>query len=281
MKIDLKCAAKILGTLEFSSDSRELTVTRTAEGLAFCFPAEANFPSFDEREPCGYLTDVRLTVFQYGVQVGAGADPGFHWGVGERKFKVSVAISAGVLAFIEEARNGRSLAFKFHVDAKTGVVQKGSSPGLLSMPNIISADIDVEFDRDRWIDLLRTTGWGESIITEISLPTAPTEPPWNEVWKTLRLARDALDRGGPAGWKACISECRGALEKWRDIEPLDTGGQVAANSLTRVQRFDVIRQSIHRYAHDPVHSDADLTTRAEAVMILGAVAGLLGTRMSR
>jgi len=278
MKLDLRSANLIVGTVVLSSDARRLQATRTADGLALRLHAEVTFP-FVEGGPSGYLTDLRVTLFHGNVEVGIGADPGFHWGQGERSFEVAVRLSAPVLAAIERARNGGRIAFRAHLDGKSGLVEHDGVTGRLTMPTVVSGDQELEFERDRWIDLLRATGWGENILIELALPPQP-EPPWDEIWKAIRLAREALDRGGPPGWKACVAECRRALEKWRDLEQPDTGGTGPVTGFSRQQRFDVVRQSIHRYTHDAVHSDADQSTRAEAVMVLSAVAGLLGVRSS-
>ncbi len=278
VKKDLIVANRIIGSLTVSSDARELTATRTVDGLALQIPGQIDF---GPRRPLGYVTEIHLTVFQEGVEVGSGREPGFHWGEGYRSFAVVVHLSARAIGAIERVRNGGPLRFRFKIGGKTGVVTNAShtiEEAVCSVPLLFEHDIDVEYSRDRWIDLLRSTMWGDNFVTEVSLPVQ-ADPPWDEVWRALKLAREALDRGGPTGWKACISECRSALEKWRDIEPLDTGTGAASN-LTRKQRLDVTRQAIHRYAHDSVHSLADTTTRAEAVMVLGTVSGLLGIRWS-
>lgn len=280
VKIDLKDASQNIGTLIFSTDARQLQAARTAGGMIVWFPAEATFPFLAKGSPNPYLTDVRLIVFQGGIEIGIGADPGFHWGQGSRPFAVGVRLTAPVLAAVERVRNGGRVAFRLHVDAKCGLVVDDGGSGIVNRPTIVTADVDIELDRDRWVDILHSTGWGENIVCEVALPPRP-EPPWDEVWKAVRSARDALDRGGPSGWKACITEARTALEKWRTIEPLDTGANVGSSQLTRQQRFDVLRQSVHRFTHDAVHSDAERSTRAEAVMILGAVAGLLGARVGQ
>jgi len=132
-------------------------------------------------------------------------------------------------------------------------------------------------DRDDWVDLLRQGGWGDSVLLEVPLPSQP-EPAWDEVWKAVRLAREALDRGGPTGWKACVLECRHALDKWGKLQGVANTNGTKPRELTRVQRFDRIREAVHGYANDPIHSSADETTRAEAVMVFGALIGLLGVR---
>jgi hypothetical protein len=280
MKLDIRHTTRTIGSLRVFSDARQLRATRIADGLTLLLPAEANFPYGNAHEPCGYLTDVHATLFHNGIEVGVGVNSGFHWGQGDFAFSIPIRLTAAVIAVIERVRSGGSLALRLQVTAKSGLVRRDTDTGVLTMPTMLSGNFDVEFERDRWVDLLRSTGWGENVVLEVALPPQP-EAPWDGVWCAVRLAREALDRGGPSGWKACIAECRNALEKWRDIEPLDTGGETAPSDFTRQQRSDVVRQSIHRYTHDAVHSSADRTTRAEAVMVLGTVAGLLGARSSR
>jgi hypothetical protein len=283
MKLDLMHLNRIIGTLEILSDARLLKASRTADGLTLWLTAEIHFPH-DNRPNVlnGYANALRVTLFQDGVEVGVGDDPLYHWGQGDTRFEVGVRLTTSTLAAIERRRNARGLAIRAHVQVQSGVVlNHNDTSGMLTRPVIRSGDFDLEFDRDHWVSLIRSTGWGENIIAEVALPPTPA-PPWDAIWQSLRIARDALDRGGPVAWKACVTECREALEAWRSIESIDTGPAGAApRTLTRAQRFDVLREGLHRFAHEAVHSRAGDTTRSEAVMVLASLAGLLGDRSNR
>jgi hypothetical protein len=283
MKLDLFHLNRTIGTLTVFSDPRQLKAERTVDGLVLQVRGEVHF-HFDEspRALNGYATGMRLTLYQDGVEVGVGDDPGFHWGQGDHQFSVGIRLTAKALAAVERRRGTGPLMLRAGVQVQSGVIlMHEGMAGLVSRPVVCEGTFDLEFDRDRWVDLIRTTGWGDNIIVEVALPPTP-EPPWDAVWTALRSAREALDRGGPVAWKACITECRTVLETWMAIEPLDTGpGDLAPRMLTRAQRFDVIRQSVHRYAHEAVHSASAATTRSEASMVLAAVAGLLGERSNR
>ncbi len=273
--INLVYIDRTIGSVALVPDVRELTASRSADGIVLHFPAVCRFDGDPSHEPQRYLCDLCLTATFDGIEVGHGSNFEFLWGYGQHDRSIRVELTARSLVMIERQRNGGAAMFRLELVGKTGVVDINHEPRVLSMPNKVSGVQSIEIDRDRWIGLLRSTGWGNSVVTEIAIPHS-AEPPWDGVLKSLQSARDALDMGGQLGWKACVTECRHVLEQWEKIAPLNIDPQAKPRDLARAQRLDAVRQSLYRYACDSVHSSRDLTSRSEAVMVLGTVAGLLG-----
>jgi hypothetical protein len=185
---------------------------------------------------------------------------------------------------IERIRSGGTAKFNFHVRGELSrLLPAPDGRRFRSEPQRVFGSVEVSYEKEIWVQMLNTTGFGENVVVEIPLPPAPN-PDWEPIWKAIATARDALKAGGDTAWKSAVVECRHALETWHDMEKEDHGLGWKAPSMqdrkarTRKQRLDSLRWHLYQCAHEAAHTPADQWTRDDAVLILAALSGLLAIR---
>lgn len=308
-KTNLQYKECIVGAITLPHVTK-LQATKAIDGLMLRIPAEIEIRKHDRIAGHPMVSGVRAAVSCFGEHVGRMEDarsfiPGANWDL-----DWVLRLSPPVIRELERRRNGNALTFTIDVEAQSCAVRhvaifdkksderddlverftprtENGRPAICPVQGepLQSRTGTLEFtcNPQVWSDMLTATGFGENVFVEIPLPQNPG-PPWDEVWRALRNARDQLNRGGHNAWKGIINECRTALEKWRDIEEPDLGpGLPQPNQQDRAnrswdQRLDQLRWHLHHLTHVGVHGHADDYDRQEAVLVLATLAGLLAVR---
>lgn len=181
------------------------------------------------------------------------------------------------------AATATATIFRTHAFEVTNLQGERDRERLLSLPEDSREALELEYGAHEWQRVLNAAGFGEHVTVQIDLPMTPPAP-WDSVWKAVREAREALHGGGTSGWKACVSACRLALERWREIEPEDhgTGWQAPSpgdrKERTTLQRRENLRWDLLQCAHQGPHTDKDDWTRDDAVLLLAGLTALLAKR---
>ncbi len=188
------------------------------------------------------------------------------------------------MALIEKSRDGREPKFQVELWVELSYLLPINHPRheVRTESKIIFGRTEIVYPKEIWISRLRSANALENVLVEIPLPSTPPSP-WDEVWEPLISARRAIEEGGETAWKACVTEVRTALEKWRKIEPEDQGpgsksqpGNV--QDRTKKQRLDNLRWHLHHCTHFWVHNPAAECTRADALLMLATLSALLAQR---
>jgi hypothetical protein len=273
-----------MATIEFPRP-QHLDAQRSLDGLVLTIPSKIAFKMLQTGQ-VSMVSDLHAFVSMGEAEVGVARDEDVYKGDEQEAMNLSLRLPAAIVRRIEGLRNGKAPAFKLDLRGKIWLLSAGGSePRALTEPETFRRTATVGYDVDVWAAMLHATGFGDNVFVEIPLPPSPG-PPWDEVWKALRTARDALNRGGSMAWKTAVSECRVALEKWENIDgqAIDHGvGGLTANrdqreARTVNQRRDALRWHAHQLAHYFQHNHADECTRDDAVLVLATLAGLLAVR---
>lgn len=278
-------------------DPRELRARQTFDGLILSLPVEVAVER--PRSLAGFpiVSNVRANVSAFSKDIGVARAFDDFYPEGKHDSSLDLSLPAAVVRRIETERNGGSFELSMRVQAVLHVLRSVDlAPELLTPettgrvsklvvgePARVIGDVRVTVEPQVWATMLNATGLGENVFVEIPLPPRPA-PEWQDVWKALRTAREALNRGGSTAWKTAVSECRIALERWEQLEHVDHGdGGLTANRDQREarsvrQRRDALRWHVHQLAHYFQHSHAEECARDDAVIVLAALAGLLAVR---
>jgi hypothetical protein len=276
-----------VGAIRFPA-ARSLQALRTLDGLVLTIPGEIELHNNDQVVGKPLVLNVRAAVSSFGEQVGIAEERGLHAAECKRSISLALPLAAQVLRELERRRNGGDLTLLLELEIRLCVLR--SAPfvengrqvfkPVQGEPVVDYSALTVTLEARAWANMLNATGFGENVFVEIPIPPCPG-PPWDEVWRALRNARDMLNRGGTTAWKGVISECRTAMEKWRHIEadlPPTTDDRDQRNARTWRQRLDHLRWHLHHLASDGVHGHADEYERKDAVLVLATLAGLLAVR---
>lgn len=243
-----------LGIIRFPHVT-DLRASRAIDGLVLNLSAEVELNLHEKLIGRPMVSNVRVTVSSFDEEVGIAEDVGVHIAKTKGPLVLPLRLSAAAVRTIEHKRSGGPVPVSLDIEACVSVLRdtpifrhfwhdldEHADPVLDSQGQHVVKAVVGEPTRQRdtvrlvldaisWSHMLKATGFGENVFVEIPLPPSPG-PPWDEVWKALRTARDALNRGGTTAWKLAVSECRVALEKWQDIEAVDHGdGGLTANRL--------------------------------------------------
>ena len=278
-----------------------LRASRALDGVLLALPTEITLEADKNAKGSRpLLVGITADVTWKGMFVGRAVDTSIYFdGQLGSPGHLTVPVGSTAVWAIERSRDGQDVTFDLEVSAEVTElltladakllpgVQEGSVAGagtkagrtveVRSLPLPISRHpVQVQYPAAAWAEMLRMTGLGENVVVEIPLPPAPP-PPWDEVWTSVRTARDALARGGSTGWREVVTECRNALDKWDRVEGPKVR-QAKPELRTPEQRADHVRQDLHRYAHSFVHNTALAATREDAVLVLSGLAALLAKR---
>ena len=206
-------------------------------------------------------------------------------GVGERKDQAYLNWRGSFeeLAAFEKIREGRSPRFKINLEGKLRYLIKINHPRyrIRSEPRNIRFEYsnmaEFGYAAEGWVErVLHGLGISENVLVEIPVPNSPPAP-WDEVWQALVRARTSFKQGGSTGWQGCVLGVRLALEKWRDIEPPNTG-PTDPKLRSKRERLDALRQSLHQCTHVWVHAGNDECSRDDALLMLSTFSALLAER---
>ncbi|MBK9002182.1 MAG: hypothetical protein IPM35_41205 [Myxococcales bacterium] len=296
--VRIPSSGEYFGAIEFD-DPRELRARQTFDGLVVAFPMKVEVEKPERVAGLPMLTGVRATISAFSKEIGVAHDPNESYPAGEHDGVLEVPIPTSVVRRIETQRDGNAFELNLRVRALLQVLrmvelapdplkheqdpQERVAKRVIGEPIRVSGDVRLTVEPQVWATMLNATGLGENVFVEIPLPPRPA-PEWQDVWKALRTAREALNRGGATAWKTVVSECRVALERWQDIDAVDhgEGGLTASRDQregrSRRQRHDALRWHAHQLAHYFQHNHAEECTRDDAVLVLSTLAGLLATR---
>lgn len=296
-----------LGTIRFLHLS-QVRANRAIDGLTLYLPGEVELDLNEKLIGRPMVAGVRATVSYRDELVGVAEDHMVYVAKRKASLDLPLRMSAGAVRTIEHRRAGGVVPMTVDLEVVLSILrdapifrrswddgmnehaepvldQSGQHvlKALTEEPSVHRDRVQITFDPLPWANMLKATGFGDNVFVEIPLPPN-SGPPWDEVWKALQAARDALNRGGSTAWKTVVSECRIALEKWEVIEKVDHGpGGLTANRSEREvrtgkQRQDALRWHAYQLAHYYLHTHAGECTRDDAVLVLSTLAGLLAVR---
>lgn len=188
------------------------------------------------------------------------------------------------LAYIEKCRDGQRPQMKLELRAEgCWLLPYQNQDRIRTAPLWIGGKVILTYPKEVWIKMLRDMKFSENVLLEIPLPSTPPTQ-WDKVWSAFLEARNALEQGGPTGWKSCVSAIRLALEEWKSIEKEEMGpGGITPNtndlrSRNKQQRYDNLRWHLIQCAHLGPHSSAEDWSRDDAMLLLATLSALLAVR---
>ena len=225
-----------VGSLEFG-DFGLLRSHRTATGFLLRIPVRVRLRLTKPGEPLPLLENIRGDICTGGrddsVEIGRISARWFHsgaYGDGEyeRDYQLTWIGSLEELAAYEKLRAGGSPRFRLILYAELCYLIESDRPRyrLRSHPQQLYGDVEVVYDRDTWIRVIRNLNVSQNVLVEVPVPQTPATE-WDEIWQALIEARTYFEQGGKTGWKGCVGSVRLALEKWQALESEDQGGKGA------------------------------------------------------
>jgi len=297
-EVPLDWARHNFGSIRFPHP-RQLHARPAIDGVVLALDSEVNLQAHEKVVGLPAVTTVRVRVSAFGKEIGVVDDLRIYRALGSTQLSLDLHLPVSVVRDLEYRRQGQAILLQVQVDAyfnvlrETPIYRRSFDPDILEVamdagqpvvrtvqgePLFARGQVTITIDALPWANMLKEAGLGENVFVEIPLPPSPP-PPWDEVWMALKTARDAFNVGGATAWKAVITECRTALEKWRAFEALDLGqpGQDRKDR-TWDQRADHLRLDLQYLTHDVVHGHAGECTREDAALVLATLAGLLAVR---
>lgn len=284
-----------VGAIDFNPYADHLNVLPTATGFNLSLPISISLKLVARSSPIPLLSNLRGVVYMSDlpgktIEVGQIRNEEIHessYGDNSEFSKQAIMSWRGTyaqLSSIEKIREGRPPQFQIQLSGELCYLfEKESAIVLLrSQPKSFWGQVAVSYSRDLWVSRLQNLGVMENVVVEIPIPGTPPTM-WEEVWQSLVLARKAFEQGGETAWKACVTEVRTALEKWRAIENEDMGPgwkSTPGNSQdrTKKQRIDNLRWHLHQCTHHWVHNLGAECTRDDALLMLSTLSSLLAQR---
>ncbi|MEV6831186.1 hypothetical protein [Amycolatopsis sp. NPDC051102] len=183
--------------------------------------------------------------------------------------QLTCALSDGQLQVIEDIRDGRDLPLRLHLDA----VLLQPVDGLYSL---VQAQEPAFVQAEAWARQLE--GLGAAVVMEVLVPL-PLDG--SELRKAVSRIREAKGHIVDGKYEEAIIKARSALDYVKEVVPSDSSApQKKAKERTQAQRWSVLVDSLYSLASGANHDDevtADFVwSRDDAIMIVAAVAGLLG-----
>jgi len=293
-----------IGSFNFDESPVHLQAMRTANGFKLQLPFKLSLAPVVKGDLAPMVSDFRGVIMastpNERVEIGhlySESSCSYTAGYRDRDASVKVHENTGQmiwlgsladLAYYNKLRDGGPAQFIIRLEWRLCHVFPMADSGHMACtlpewrrPNL--GDISVRYSRDIWVEMLRSLRVAENVLVEIPLPDCPS-PEWEEVWKGLREARNALEQGGSTGWKGCVLGVRLALEKWREIESEQMGlgwikpKQNELEDRTKKERLDNLRWHLMQAAHRGAHSPADDWTCDDAVLLLSVLSALLAER---
>ncbi len=279
-----------VGSVVFDESPRDLNAQRTPTGFRLLLPTTMNLEWGNDPRRQGMLSNLRCFLHSVGpgsIEIGVARDEGYYTAA---KPRLSVPGNVwwrgdyAVLVLFEKLRDGKPPKFQIQVEAEyCRLLMDGGSEALRTAPHPTRGTTEVTYPADVWTRMIRSLGIAETVLIEI--PVSQTPPaPWDEAWKYLSEAREALEKGGSTGWNSCVTAVRKALQAWQNIEKEDMGpgwkraDQKDLEARTLKQRLDNLRWHLLQCAHLAPHSPADDWKREDAVLMIATLSALLGKR---
>jgi hypothetical protein len=296
-RIGIMAGAWIVGELTFPR--KGLLAEPALNGLVLTLPMRIVLRTMEVRGkpirlPSVSLSDIGGSLRQGTREIATTRDERYYATPTDAAGTLRARLSSDAIWEIEKQRDGGPLRFSIELHAISRRIfnrphtpeeaeTNGGGAQFVGKPTQVNEVIALEYAALEWANVLNGSGFGEHVTVQVDLPNAPP-PPWAEVWKAVREARESLSQGGESGWKGCINACRLALERWQQIEPEDHGPGWTAPSpqdrkiRTTRQRGENLRWDLLQCAHEGPHSDKDRWTRDDAILLLSTLTALLAKR---
>jgi len=281
-----------VGSVKFNESPQHLHAERTADGFRLQLPITITFKRVPKGEPIPLLGNFRGIIYtvEDPLQVGEMRMDEWHKGAfytrpehsGEYEIQNYMVWSGSLaqLAVHEKIRDGRQPKFDIRFTGELCFLLPDIHHGHMvrSEPDQFfhrHGNLRVSYPKEVWVEMLRGLGVAENVLVEIPLP-GHVSSDWDEVLRSLAEARKHFEQGGTTGWSSCILAVRQALEKWRDIEGVQTG---PADHIKRTkrERLNNLRQALHQCTHVWVHKN-DEASRDDAILMLSTLSALLAER---
>ena len=272
-----------IGTITFSDPDDTLAEGRTASGFRLRLPTTVNLnrPANSTLEVL--LQDVRVVFKAYGLEFGVAQCDNLQTPMRkDTPILFSWDWTLPIVGLYEKLRSGKSPRFNANLYGNLHYKVPGTNfrDECLSVPYPFHYSAEIKYSRDTWTGTLRKLTILDSVLVEIPFPSDPPSD-WDEIFQSLREARDSFDTGSKTGWRGCVLGVRHALEKWHDKEPEEHGAgwkppsRAEKESRTKKERIDNIRWHLLQLAHFGMHNPAEQCTREDAVLALAILAALL------
>jgi hypothetical protein len=290
-------SGEYVGSLEFG-DFDLLRGHRTATGFLLRLPVRVRLQLSKQGEPLPLLSNLEGTICT-GANVNDSIELGeiralwFHSGAhGEGEFDRDYQFTwigpLEELVAYEKIRAGGQPRFRFILRGELCYLVQSERPryDYRTHPQGLHGDIEVNYDKEKWVRILRELNVSQNVLVEVPLPKTPSTE-WDEVWQALIDARNYFDQGGGTGWKGCVASIRLALEKWQALEPEDQGlpnwkppSLQEKKTRSKRQRLDALRWHLLQLAHLGAHTDTRGWTREDATLLLSTLSCLLAEKHS-
>lgn len=190
----------------------------------------------------------------------------------------SIALSESQMFAIEEVRKGGAVRLKLSLVA-SGHGQYGNQ--------VIQDDVTYALSLSDWGRILRELGYGDVIVLGVHLPIGREAAQLRSAIDLLHMANRHLVNGE---YDAVVSRCRQAIESAQKVLNDGEATREAMSaykrdrqSMTTLQREQMIREVIRHYANPAHHVDSDGDTecygRADATFLIALTAAAV-TRAS-
>lgn len=280
----------VVGHINFNVEPNYLSASRTAAGFSLSIPAQLSLNLVGKDEPRPMVSNLWCLLFasdasgasvevgraQYDswVSVGWSDSPGKSV---PSDIRMIWRGTFAELAVFEKLREGRPPQLQIQLWGELCYLLPSEHPRhqLRTPPQRIHGNVTVSYPKEIWVQKLRSLGILENVLVEIPLPKSPPAP-WDEVWKNLVASRNHFEQGGTTGWSGCILSVRQALEKWRDIEGVNTG-PADPTKRSKKERLDNLRLALHQCTHVWIHKDEE-SSRDDALLMLSTLSALLAER---
>ncbi len=258
---------------------------RTADGFTLGIPSHLRVEWSNPDTPRPVFTDLRAILrTNEGIDLGVAECHSSYEGMqGGGDFRPDLVWRgpAHVLEYFEKVRAGRppTMSLTCYGEGYLLYPTQGNRVWVRGPSSRILETGTVMYPQDEWVEMIRHTGIVAPVLIEVPLPgSRPDE--WAGIWKAVGEARDCLLRGGETGWKGAVTSARHALEQWQKCEPVDANAIQAKprDDRTKVDRQSMLRHWLLQLAHKGPHSHSDEWTRADAVLLLACLSGLLAVR---
>jgi hypothetical protein len=288
--IKIERGDRIIGSINFDTYSTHLSARRTAAGFVITLPAALTLRLVGRNEPRPVVSNLRGTVSATtgtpGVTLEAGRlrgegtyngswseEPG---GESKREIPILWQGTFEELAVYEKLREGKVPQLHVNLEGELSyLLDIHPLHQVRSAPQEFYGHVTVTYHKELWVERLRAIGVLDNVLVEVPLPSSPPAP-WDEVWQNLVSARTHFEQGGSTGWSSCILAVRQALEKWRDIEGVNTG-PTDPTKRNKAERLNNLRQALHQCTHVWIHKDEE-SSRDDALLMLSTLSALLAER---
>lgn len=281
-----------IGSVTFNEIPQRLQAERTADGFRLQLPITISFKRVPKGAPMPLLGNFRGIIYSVEDSIHVGEIRMDEWHKGgfytrpehSREYESQNYMlwsgSLAQLAVYEKIRDGRQPKFDIRFIGELCFLLPNVHQDHLvrTEPDQFynrQGNLRVSYPKEAWVEMLRGLGIAENVLVEIPLP-GHVSSDWDEVLRSLVEARKHFEQGGTTGWSSCILAVRQALEKWRDIEGVQTG-PADHTKRTKRERLNNLRQALHQCTHIWVHKD-DEASRDDAILMLSTLSALLAER---